>query len=821
MKTLPVVVLTLITALGLAGCGAISGLGPAQNPTPTGSLSLPSSIEARFEVETPSETAADAVVYLELVDTVTGGSFNSTTVEMQALGDGRWTAVLDQPHGSLVRYRYGLGGLGGEVESTMAGRTIHYRFASLDGTTLVRDVVANWGVSPRALPSGRILGQVLEAPSGQPLPEIIVSAGGLLTFTDGEGRFRLDGLPPGQHSLVAVSPTGAHLPTSQGAIVAGGSTTPADLQLSRSSLVQLTFEVQLPEGTPGELPIRLAGNTRQFGDFFLPLEGGVQVSPVHMPELVRVGPDQAILLAQAYAGTDLRYKYTLGDGLWSSERDSSGAFVTRRLIVPGQEAVVRDRVATWYAGGDALTLESSTPAGTPPGSHLGLQFNPGIWFEPLPMTPSGGGDFRFTLTGPLRFQSALDYRYCLNLDCRTGLEAPRPGDRGPHTLDPSSPDGVVHNEIQGWASSQGQPQPATVVAPELDPRSDWETGVELAPLHRPSWQAAQGQLLDDVAALSATHLGLSPVWIVREAGGFPLMEFDPRHTRFASQVESLARQTSDHDLALVIHPRLSPAQISMSDWWAAAARDVGWWDVFFEELRSFLITQAAIAEMAGAERLVVGGPEYLPALPGGTLPNGGSSGVPGDAGQRWQSILEDMRAIYSGQLAWEHQAGAGRPLPDFAEAVDRLHVSWSLELSTDPNAEVGDLRSAAEFELERLAELAGALDLPIILSVGYPAIEAAATGCDPVGQPCPALAVPVTADDLPPASQAGLTNQAQVINAVLLAAYDSPAVAGFYVRGFNPVNPAMDVSTSTRGKPAGDVIWYWYQRLTPTGNQSE
>lgn len=804
--------LLLLTGIAFGACGGAA----ASDATAGGFVPLPPALEARFEVRVPPITPDGSPVYLELLDTVTGGSFNGTTVEMQPEGDDLWAASVSQPHGSLLRYRYGLGSPSGSPESTLTGGSVSYRVASLDGATLVRDVVANWGPDPLAAPTGRILGQVTDASTGEPLSEMLVSAGGMLTFTDGQGLFRLEGLPPGEHALTAFSPDGSYLPSTQGAILAGGSTTPADLRLSRSSLVQLTFEVHLPEGTPDNLPIRLAGNIRQLGDLFFPVAGGVQVDAARMPELVRVGANQAIILSQAYAGTDLRYKYTLGDGLWSSERSSEGAFVTRRLIVPGADTVVQDRVASWKAGEGELTFQVSVPGETPSQSNLGLLFNPGVWFEPIPMSRSGESRFSFLLTGPVAFQGSLEYRFCLNLDCVTGGESIPDGASATHTIDLSAGEDPVVYRLAAWAIPQAQAQPGTVVAPEIPPRPGWEVGVELASAHHPSWILGEGRLLDEISALSSTHVILSPVWRLHNSAGFPLMEYDPRIARSKSEVAAFGLQASDHGLSLILHPRLTPETSDSFDWWRASDRDAGWWDVFFEELCSFLLTQATIAEEAGAERIVLGGPEFLPALPGGSLPDGTSSRVPADAAQRWGSILGEMRTLFSGQLAWEQSAAEIDHLPPFADQMDALHVNWALQLGQAPRADVEELQDVAAQHLTDLLEATGKLDLPVILSIAYPSTENALAGCDQPDHPCPQLTLTSPPGSLTAASPAGLSAQAKAINAVLLEAHDLDQVSGFYVNGFNPINAAVDTSTSVRGKPAGDVIWYWYQRLIPT-----
>jgi len=39
-------------------------------------------------------------------------------------------------------------------------------------------------------------------------------------------------------------------------------------------------------------------------------------------------------------------------------------------------------------------------------------------------------------------------------------------------------------------------------------------------------------------------------------------------------------------------------------------------------------------------------------------------------------------------------------------------------------------------------------------------------------------------------------------------------VTGFYARGYNPAVAQQDRSASVNGKPAQDVLRYWYPRIT-------
>ena len=57
-------------------------------------------------------------------------------------------------------------------------------------------------------------------------------------------------------------------------------------------------------------------------------------------------------------------------------------------------------------------------------------------------------------------------------------------------------------------------------------------------------------------------------------------------------------------------------------------------------------------------------------------------------------------------------------------------------------------------------------------------------------------------------------NISAAINAVLLAAYGRETISGFYVAGFHPAVALQDKSTSVRGKPAQQMLGYWYPRIT-------
>jgi len=69
---------------------------------------------------------------------------------------------------------------------------------------------------------------------------------------------------------------------------------------------------------------------------------------------------------------------------------------------------------------------------------------------------------------------------------------------------------------------------------------------------------------------------------------------------------------------------------------------------------------------------------------------------------------------------------------------------------------------------------------------------------------------------LGPDSVVDLQEQVDIYNALFSAINDRDDVAGIVVRGMYFPAPLQDPSSSVYGKPAWDVLWYWFPQLTGT-----
>jgi hypothetical protein len=803
------------------GCSIInmgstpSGPTPMFIPTPT---PMPST-EAIFFVLPPEGTSPQSKLSLVLLDEVTGFAYNSIPVPMTRMDDGRWQVHLTPPVGSLIHYRYALESPTNVNETSTSGVPITYRVAYISTQTQINDIIAAWSDAPFQGQTGRIIGRIFSKETGEGLPEMLVSIAGRNTFTDGEGAFRIDGLPPGLQTLTVFSANGAYQTTQQGAVIAAQSTTPVELGMAPAQMVQVTFEVTVPADTIPGTPVRIAGNLRQMGNTFSLLTGGLSSSSALMPTLTLIDPTHYLGVVTLYAGADLRYKYTLGDGLWNAERDAKGAFLTRQLIVPGQDVIIADTIATWHSGRQgSLNFSVTVPDSTPISDLISLQFNPFTWFDPLPMWRLDEDEWFYVLHGPLDFDGSLGYRYCRNLQCGSADDEVSAGPEAvgrPVTTTRDSQDLI--DEVIAWKWWDLFSESATVVAPEISPRSDFEVGVAFLPAYQPSWMALNSMSMNEVANLGSNTLILTPTWILGQNNPAPLLTFDPAHTPFRDDLNRMVKEAASRNLHVALRPSLIPLTGDTQTWWLTAPRDPSWWSSWFEQYRSFALTYAHHAQEIGASKLILGGKEIAPALPGGTVLDGSSSGVPLDAEEHWRSLIEEIRSIYSGQLAFEIELSQDlQPPPSFIDAFDEVHIYWHAALSDNQDPSVTEMQAAARSLLdEKILANPMLTGKSIVLSVEYLSVANSASAC--AREPDGICRNPSDFDQgaiVDPDLALDLIGQAEAINAILLETTPRPEIKGFFVQGYNPTVALQDKSASVNGKPAREVLWYWYTHLT-------
>ncbi len=815
---LVVLVLGLVQLACQPGLIALTPWPRSSDRAPQGATPTPlPQAEITFSVQVPGDTPQDgSTLTLTLLDEVTGLSLNPRRISLEAVGGNLYQARVSLTVGSVVKYRYErVQPTGGALlEFRSDGLPVRYRLLRVDGPMTVNDQIARWNDTAYNGPVGRIQGTVTD-PQGRPIPDVLVAAAGHHTLTTANGRFILDGLPPGTHNLVAYHLDQAYTVYQQLAQIAPDAATPADIVLSPRPMVPVSFTVTIPETRPRNPPVRLVGNLYRLGNTFGDLEGGLSTMGLRAPLMQPVGDQRYALTLNLPVGAYIRYKYTLGDGYWNAERDPEGHFIVRELIVPEQGAQVEDTVITWntpHVG--PMWFEVTAPQDTPATDTVTLQLNPVVWTAPLPMWPLGEGRWGYLFYGPLGSSQELHYRYCRNGACDAASELNLYG-----RLLVSSPlPQTLKDTVEGWRW-YAPPQTETVIlAAEPQARAEgFVYGVALTPEYTPYWPAMMNGGWQDMRQhLRARTIFLTPTWSATRVN-LPVFEAVPGRDPLWQDVIFLSSLAHQADLQTALYPTLRFPTTS-AEWWAQAARSFGWWNSWFDRYREMALHFADAAAATGAQALVLGGGWVTPALPGGLLPDGSPSGVPADADQRWRDLITEVRVHFSGALYWAMPFPEGSP-PSFLDALDGLVLEWHPVLSNDPQAKEADLEQATGALLdEQVYPLLETSGKPVLIAPAYPAADGGVTGCpryhDQGCLPPQSLRPGHIPEDLTP----DLQEQVDAYNALFLSVNARPWVGGIVIREYYPLVALQDPSPSLYGKPAADVVGYWFQTwqsLTP------
>jgi hypothetical protein len=255
--------------------------------------------------------------------------------------------------------------------------------------------------------------------------------------------------------------------------------------------------------------------------------------------------------------------------------------------------------------------------------------------------------------------------------------------------------------------------------------------------------------------------------------------------------------------------------LTAAQWWSGAQRDFSWWVVWFERYRSFALHHADLAARNDAQALILGGEWISPALPGGVLSDGTPSGVPADAETRWRSLLEEVRQHFPGKMVWALSINQALNPPAFLDVVDQVYVQFYAPLSANEEATTADMAAEAGKLLDtNVQPLQARFSKPILLAVAVPSADGAIQACPPdLDGNCLSLEALARPNPDVLGTNVNLQVQVDIYNALLSAVNQRPWISGFISRGFYPPAALQDKSTSVHGKPAQEVLRFWYPKL--------
>ena len=336
--------------------------------------------DVEFVVHVPDNTPGGEQVYLLLRPFIDWWWTEETHVPLTDLGEGVWSGTVSVPEGALIQYVYDRWDeqewgepFKAPREGADRGILIESRLLLVTpGLERVEDTVSLWNdLRPPSddVATGKLTGTVADAATGEPVFDAEVVVAGMHSATLPDGTFEVPFVGAGPQRITVWRAEGDYWPVSVNVEVADGSTASVDVGLEPARPVAVTFDLLLPEETPEEAQVWLAGNVRQLGA----RQSGTgnypyQSDGVAVPVLERIAPNRATVTLVLHEGTHLSYFYTISNGFAGRERLITGQDVFRQHLVGGANEVLADQVATWRQPGQSrITIRVLTPPNTPDG----------------------------------------------------------------------------------------------------------------------------------------------------------------------------------------------------------------------------------------------------------------------------------------------------------------------------------------------------------------------------------------------------------------------------------------------------------------------
>lgn len=799
---------SLFSSLVLSACQEIPLPGFSETV-----LNYPSA-EVLFEVTIPSSIDDNTKIVLEFLDDVTGLAYNPTRLEMSKQDDRTYFLKTTITVGSLIKYRYLKQTENTIVEFTPQGNQVRFRLSQVDGPKVIKDMVVAWADEPYSGPLGRVRGQLTDASDQSPLPNMLVTAEGVSTITSSDGSFILEGLTPGTQNLVIMSMDGAYKVFEQGALIAEEATTPVFVSLNKRETVKVKFEVKLPNGIDPLLPLRIATNLYSLGNSYADHYAGTTNVAVNLPVLQRNALGNYEIELTLPVGLDLRYKFTLGDGFWNGELASNGAFVERQLIVPSKDTTIQNIVYTFSpAGTSPISFTLTVPNETPAEDVIDLQLNPFDWMGPIPMVRIDNTHWTYTLYNPQYFFPSSQYRYCRNNSCEDANEVTSDGKTRELTI--SNEAQTITDTVVHWADLSASSEPTTVTTEnnDLAPRNDFLAGFELSKSMSVDNIAFLDTTFKNMNASGAKWVILDPTWTATRINP-PLLEGVPGRDLLWNNWIEVAQKARQQNLNVGIYPRIN-FEAASNEYWSNAKKDSGWWQSWFDRYHRFIIQNADLSNMTGASAIFIGSPDLAPSMKDGKLINGDSSGVPLNADDQWRQLVQDIRSRFSGAVVGVIALPSDtESIPGWLDSVDAVYVQFTPVIDPSLAGSTSDLLGYFNKYLdEELLPLQERLNKPFLLGLNVRSSLDAYKGCVDQNGSCDEK---INLED--GSQELDLGIQARIYNAAIISIASHTWIKGFISRNYQPVVNLQDTSTSVRGKPAADVLWYWYRYIGNISN---
>lgn len=814
IKSFPYIAFLFIMIITVSSCGL--EIVPENDQNNYSSLKVSdklSSIEfvyTDFSVQVPYPLEEGESLYLEILDEITGLDENFTRHLLVANDNNKYSASIPLILNSEIKYRYVKIGETDSIEITARNSPVRYRMALISENNVINDIIATWSDHPYEGSSGKLLGTVLDSKSDLGVPDILISVAGYQTITDMSGNFVIDGIHPGIHNLVAYAIDGSYQTFQQGTNIFGGLSTQAKIELSPLPEVTLSFIVTPPNDAIGA-PIRFAGNFYQLGNTFSDLSNGMSSLSSRMPLLIKMEDGRYGISLNLHAGNFLEYKYTLGDGVTNAERDLSGGYIVRKLIVPKTNATLEDLIVTWRIDKtEPIPIKVTVPANTPVFDSISMQLNTGFWHQPIPMWPMGNNNWFYLLYSPKPNESEqFQVRFCRNDQCEIAYDLQNQLD--PFVLTSSSSE--INIDLNQWINWDQTKSYEINTQNEFNVRDiGFLTGFELLSSYHPSYQNLFKNVYTDLLNVDANLVILTPTWNIDSQSNSPHFEPLAGKSPLMHDLEEMILSAQALGFNVALFPQLV-LDNDHSTWWNNEVKDALWWQGWYSEYERFITNYVQLASMLNVDKLIIGGDFISNTLPNALPKTEFSEGTPSNASYLWRNLIKTIHTTFNGEVIWALPFNNEElNPPDFVSDLDGIYILFDKNISNGSyyeNSYTYKINAESIVDTE-LYTLYSQFHKPIYVGISYPSADGTATACVMNTSSECHNSLLISPFDKELFAEIDLQAQADIYNALLDVFSKRDWINGIVSRGFFMPVKQTDISSSVYGKPAMDVLKFWY-----------
>jgi hypothetical protein len=790
----------IVTILLLLSSGCGLDISFHENLSEIFSLSTNINQNIEFIAELSAPLQEDDSLALDLVDEIKGIPNNITRYNMTRMDDLHYYVIISVMVGSNVSYRYTKIGTITQSEVTIAGNAVRYRLFHVGESFQVKDIISGWTENDYPGLVGDLNGTILEKGSGDPIGDVLICIAGYQVLTDSLGKFSISNIPNGTHNFVTSAIDGSYEVFQQSIQINHDLDTKISIELTKLKDVSVKFIVNSPQSYEN-VPIRIAGNLYQFGNTFADLNGGINLLASRMPIMTELSGGKYSFEIKLHEGNDLHYVYTLGDGFWNTEQGFDDNKGYRQVIVPGEDTTIYDTIENWQNDAfQSLSFSLTIPENTPSDDIITIQFGTEYWFEPIPMVFAGNYQWNFSLLTPYPLSNNLNYRFCRNYSCDLSASA-----TGIIVMEQSLTLGnkSVEVKISEWASWSPDNSPPTIYASDIPKKEDdYLAGIEFLPDDLPLYLESYLKILKDFKDKGITTIILHPSRSVEQSNNYSTFYLFPSSDLLIHDIIEINSMVESLDMNLILSPIFEGKSdlILISSYNSNNSLENM---ALKDQYKEIILSYAQLASNLNEEDYIIDLSFY-----GYSNPHESNSGIIFEnlALQELPKLIGEVKSIYSGHVVCSLPLNYLGVFPSgLLSTCDALY--FQIDLALFQPASFEEVKNHIGLIVdEKISPIHGANPKPVYIGFSAPSI--APEESNGLNLTDGKIMSPQNLRSF--SGNVDLEYQALVYNAFMNEIIEREWIKGMVARSFYAPLKLTDASISINGKPAMDVLWYWY-----------